>query len=235
MSVVRDNYNLKKIQKFNNIDKTHNTSNLKEMIIKPEKILKPSLDMDCLIKNRELQGKKELDECIKKRENKPWKGIIQNYNYDRKFEKQEDLIVHKVTTNDKLEGAFEKDIENYNSKIQTQNKEINDTYSKEKQTEHKKKFEYQHKYKFTHKLTDNNDNDNLQKDRIEFYKKEQQKMEDSKKKIDDILLSLIDTGALSENLDTIDYDKINIEELEKTLIKEFGEDEFSKLMNEIKN
>ena len=60
-------------------------------------------------------------------------------------------------------------------------------------------------------------------------------MEDSKKKIDDILINLIDSGVLSENLENINYDKIDVDELEKTLIKEFGEEEFSKLMKEIKN
>jgi hypothetical protein len=60
-------------------------------------------------------------------------------------------------------------------------------------------------------------------------------MEHSKKKIDDILINLIDTGVLSENLSTINYDKIDVDELEKILKKEFGEEEFLKLLGEINN
>ena len=43
MSVdIRESYNLKKIQKFNNIDQTHNMDQLKDVIIKSEKIQKPN-------------------------------------------------------------------------------------------------------------------------------------------------------------------------------------------------
>ena len=232
MSYSREEYNLRKIQKFNKIDQSYDTDSLKQMIIKPEKIEKPNINIENLVKNRETDGKKELDECIKKRTNLPYKGIIKNFNYNRKFDKSEDLIVHKVTAEDKLH--FNEEIENYNDKIKKQNKEIGDTYSKDKEDQNKKNFEYQHKYKYRGKIDNDSDVD-LRTDRIEFYKKEQQKMEDSKKKIDDILVNLIDSGVLSENLENINYDKIDVDELEKTLIKEFGEEEFTKLMKEIKN
>ena len=225
-----DSYNMKKMQKFNKIDQQYNKDNLKELIIKPIKIEKPNINIDSLVQNRLQNSKNELDECIKKRTNQPYKGIIKNFNYNKEFKKQDDLIVHKVTSNDKIN--FNNDIEKYNTTITTQNKEITNTYSIDKKNEHKKQFEYQHKYKYRNKL-DNTESD-LRVDRIEFYKKEQQKLEDSKKKIDDILLNLIDSGVISENLDTINYDKINIEELEKTLISEFGEEEFSKLLKDIK-
>ena len=127
---------------------------------------------------------------------------------------------------------FKSDVDKYNTTINTQNKEINDIYTIDKKNEHKKEFEYQHKYKYRNKL-ENNSECELRVDRIEFYKKEQQKLDDSKKKIDDILLNLIDSGVLSENLDNIDYDKIDVDQLEKTLIKEFGEEEFSKLLKQI--
>jgi len=79
---------------------------------------------------------------------------------------------------------------------------------------------------------ESNDESDLRTDRIEFYKKEQNKLDDSKKKIDDILLNLIDSGVLSENLDSINYDKINAKELESTLKNIFGEEEFNKLIKE---
>lgn len=232
MSNSRDAYNLKKIQKFNKIDQTYDKESIKQMIIKPEKIEKTNINIEGLVKTRETEGKKELEECLKKRTNLPYKGIIKNFNYDRKFEKAEDLIVHKVTSEDKIH--FNEDVQKYNSQIKEQNKEIGNVYSKEKEDENKKKFEYQHKYKYRGKIANDSDVD-LRTDRIEFYKKEQEKIENNKKKIDDILINLIDSGALSENLENINYDKIDVDELEKTLIKQFGEEEFTKLMNEIKN
>ena len=59
-------------------------------------------------------------------------------------------------------------------------------------------------------------------------------VEENKKKIDDILIGLIESGVLSEDLDKINYDKIDVNELEEKLKKEFGEEEFKKLMNDLK-
>ena len=123
-------------------------------------------------------------------------------------------------------------MDNFEKTISDQNKDIKDTYSLDKKTEHKKEFDYQHKYKYRVKL-DTNDEDDLRTDRIEFYKKEQNKIEDNKKKIDDILLNLIDSGILSENMESINYDKINTNELENTLKNVFGDEEFEKLMKEL--
>ena len=190
MANSRESYNLRKIQKFNKIDQSHDKDSLKQMIINPQKIEKPNLNIENLVKNRESDGKKELDECMKKRTNQPYKGIIKNFDYNRKFENKEDLIVHKVTMEDKIH--FEDDIEKYKYKKEEQNKEIYSDYSKDKETKHKKDFEYQHKYKYRSNL-DNGTESDLRVDRIEFYKKEPEKMEDSKKKIDDILINLIDS------------------------------------------
>jgi hypothetical protein len=222
---------MKKIQKFNKIDQTYDKDNLKQLIIKPIKIEKPNQNIASIANVREVESKKELDECIKKRTNQPYKGIIKNFNYNKEFKKQDDLIVHKVTDKDKL--GFKEEVDKYNTEIKTQNSEIKDAYSKDKKNEHKKQFEYQHKYKYRNKL-DNATEQDLRVDRIEFYKKEQQKLEDSKKKIDDILGNLIDSGVLSENFDSINYDKINVDELEQTLINQFGKEEFSKLLQELK-
>ena len=225
----RDSYNMKKIQKFNKIDQNFDKDNLKQLIIKPIKIEKPNINIDLLVKNREFDSKNELDECIKKRTNLPYKGIIKNFNYNKEFKKQDDLIVHRVTSNDKIN--FNDDLNKYNNTISTQNKEIKNNYTIDKKNDHKKEFEYQHKYKYRNKLENNSESD-LRIDRIDFYKKEQEKLENSKKKIDDILINLIDSGILSDNLDNINYDKIDIDQLEKTLRKEFGEEEFFKLLQE---
>ena len=143
----------------------------------------------------------------------------------------DDLIINKVSENDKK--GFVSEMNTFQNKIQVQNKEIKDIYSIDKQLVHKKEFEYQHKYKYRSKIETNDESD-LRIDRIDYYKKEQNKVEDNKKKIDNILLNLIDSGILSEELDSINYDKINTKDLENTLKETFGEEEFNKMMKELK-
>jgi hypothetical protein len=230
---ARDAYNMKKIKKFNNVDQLHNKDDLKNLIIKPEQLVKPNINIKAMIDARQAENNKELEEISKKRTNNPYKGIIKDFNYDKKIKEQKDLLVHKVTENDKDKKVFDNKMGDYKTTISTQNEEIKDIYSFDNKTQHKKDFEYQHKYKYRTKLESNDDAD-LRVDRIEYYKKEQQKMEDSKKKIDNILLDLIDSGILSENLDSINYDKIDTEKLEETLKKTFGEEEFRKIMEELK-
>lgn len=223
---------MRKMKKFNNIDQMYNQNDFKNLILKPQKIEKPNINLDSLINNKEQSNTTDLKESIKKRTNEPYKGIIKNFDYSKIREKhEEDLIVHKVNEGDKDKKIFDTNMNVFHNKIEKQNKDIKDTYSIDKKTEHKKEFDYQHKYKYRTKI-DSGDND-LRVDRIEFYKKEQSKIEDNKKKIDDILLNLIDSGILSENLESIDYDKVNTNDLENKLKNVFGEEEFNKILKEL--
>ena len=231
-SNVKNSYNMRKMKKFNNIDQMYNQNDFKNLILKPQKIEKPNINLDTLINCKEQTNMTDLNESIKKRTNEPYKGIIKNFDYSKIREKhEEDLIVHKVNDEDKNMELFDTNMNVFHNKIEKQNKDIKDTYSIDKKTEHKKEFDYQHKYKYRTKI-DSGDND-LRVDRIEFYKKEQSKIEDNKKKIDDILLNLIDSGILSENLESIDYDKVDTDDLENKLKNVFGEDEFNKILKEL--
>lgn len=234
-SNVRNSYNLKKIKKFNNVDKMYNQDDLKNLIIKPTKIEKPNLNIISLVENKKAQYDLDLNESIKKRTNNPYKGIIKNFNYNNIREKhEEDLIVYKVTEIDKDENIFKQNIQNYEVEIKQQDENIDQVYSLDKKYEHKKKFDYNNKYKYRNKIDNNQEStEDLRVDRIEFWKKEQNKIEDSKKKMDDILLNLIDMGVLSENLNTIDYDKIDTNDFENKLKNIFGEEEFDKLLKEL--
>ena len=223
---------MKKMKKFNNVDQMYNQNDLKNLIIKPQKIEKPNINIDSLIDNKKNCNDKDLNESLKKRVNEPYKGIIKNFDYTKIREKhEEDLIVHKVNEQDKNETIFNADMGIFHNKIEKQNKDIKDVYSMDKKNEHKKEFDYQLKYKYRTKI-DSGDDD-LRVDRIEFYKREQSKIEENKKKIDDILLNLIDSGILSDNLESIDYNKINTNELENKLKNVFGEDEFNKILKEL--
>lgn len=232
-SNIKNSYNMKKIRKFNNIDQMYSQDDFKNLILKPQKIDKPNINLDSLINNKEKTNTNDLEESIKKMTNEPYKGIIKNFDYSKlKVKDEEDLIVHKVNEEDKNIEIFDSKMSVFHNKIEKQNKDIKDTYSMDKKTEHKKEFDYQHKYKYRTKI-DSGDNEDLRIDRIEYYKKEQSKFEENKKKIDDILLNLIDSGILSDNLESIDYDKINSNDLENTLKNAFGEDEFNKILKEL--
>lgn len=232
-SNVKNSYNIRKIKKFNNIDQMYNTDDLKNLILKPLKIEKPNINIKSLINNKEQSNDNDLNESIKKRTNEPYKGIIKNFDYSKIREKhEEDLVVHKVNAEDKDKKIFDTNMDMFKNKVQEQNKDIEDAYSMDKKIEHKKEFDYQLKYKYRTKI-DSGEDDDLRVDRIEFYKREQNKIEESKKKIDDILLSLIDSGILSDNLDSIDYDKVDTNELENKLKNAFGEDEFNKILKEL--
>lgn len=229
----REAYNMKKIKKFNSIDQTYNTEDLKNLILKPIKIEKANIDIKALANSREHANLSELKQSEQKRVNNPYKGIIKDFNYDQKLKKQDDLVIHKVTEQDKDKKVFDEKMDVFKDKITTHNTEIKDIYSIDKKTQHKKDFEYQHKYKYRTKLEAGNEESDLRVDRIEFYKKEQQKLEHNKKKIDNILLDLIDSGILSDNLDSINFDKIDADKLAETLKNTFGEEEYQKLMKEL--
>ena len=49
------------------------------------------------------------------------------------------------------------------------------------------------------------------------------------KKVDDILIGLVESGIISENMDSIDLEQIDENELEKRLKDAIGEEEFKKL------
>jgi len=232
----KNQYNIKKIEKYNKLDQasSSNIDTLKNLIIKPTIINKNNnLDLNKILPTKQKEYDLEAHEAFKKRTNLPYKGIIKDFDFSKIRDKHsEDLIVHKVSNKDKL--FFNDDKSKYEKTISKQNDDLTKTFSKDKINEHKKHFEYQHKYKFRNKFDNNStSNNDIRTDRIEFYKNEQQKNEDSKRKIDDILLNLIDSGVISENLDSINYDKINIIDLEKKLIQEFGQEEFNKLMADI--
>lgn len=232
-SNVKNSYNMRKMQKFNNIDQMYNQSDFKNLILKQQKIEKPNINIASLITNKEKTNADDLEKSVKKRTNEPYKGIIKNFDYSKIREKhEEDLIVHKVNEEDKNIKVFDTNMNTFHNNIEKQNFDIKNAYSADKKMEHKKEFDYQLKYKYRTKI-DAETNDDLRVDRIEFYKKEQSKMEENKKKIDDILMNLIDSGILSENMESIDYNKVDTLDLENKLKNAFGEEEFNKILKEL--
>ena len=73
------------------------------------------------------------------------KTFFKNEDYNKKINSKEDLIVHKVTENDKV--GVEKDLQNYISEVSKHNSELKNIYSLDEKDSHLKKFEYNHKFK----------------------------------------------------------------------------------------
>jgi hypothetical protein len=230
----KDSYNIKKINHFNNIDKKYNNETLQKLIIQSEKITKPNINIQKVVEKKEKDNEKDYEKSRKNRVNNPYKCIIKDFNYDKKIEKDKDLIIYKVNENDKNKELFDKKFKKHTKTKKKETKEIEDLYGLDKKNKHMKAFDYNHKYKYRTKIEDVDDDSNLRTDRVEYYKREQEKVEENKQKIDNILMDLIDNGAISDNLDTINYDKINSEDFEQKLKLAFGEEEFNKLYDELK-
>ena len=195
----------KLLAKINELDKNRDTlrldkDELRNAIIRPIKIEKAD-KQDIIIKYRDLQNnissKRELEELWKKRTNQTYKNIIKDEKYQKKeYKKKEDLIIHKVTNADKF--GVDTELKDFQGKIETQNGELKIQYSSSKEVEHKKKFEYNNKYKYTVKY-DPKAHEELKDNNVEYFKKEQEKNEKDKKKVDDIIQNLLNSDILTED------------------------------------
>lgn len=201
--------NLKKMQqsqilsKINELEKNRDRlhldkDELRNAIIRPIKIEK-SDKQEVIIKYKDLEknfNKKELENLWSKRTNQAYKNIIKDEKYLKKnYKEKEDLIVHKVTDLDKL--GVNEELKEFQEKLESQNGELKVQYSQSKELEHKKKFEYNNKYKYAAKYNPKAHED-LKEDNVEYFKKEQEKLEKDKKKVDDIIQSLLSSNSLTE-------------------------------------
>jgi hypothetical protein len=201
--------NLKKMQqskilsRINDLEKNRDRlsldkDELRNAIIKPIKIDKGE-KQEMVIKWKDIERnytKPEMEQLWSKRTNQDYKNIIKDDKYKKKdYRKKEDLIIHKVTNLDKI--GVNKELEDYENKIESQDGELKVQYSQSKELEHKKKFEYNNKYKYAVKFNPKVHED-LKEDNVEYFKKEQEKVEKDKKKIDDIIQSLMNSNILTD-------------------------------------
>jgi len=232
---------MKKIQILKDIDKL-DEDKIKDSVIKPKKIEftkneKDNIDNEFKVKDNvykdDNQFKQHTQLLWNKRTNEPYKNILKDEDYTKKFEKEEDLIVHKVTDVDKDVNILEGSLKEKLSVIERHNDELKIIYSLDNKTEHKKKFEYNHTYKYRVKFKTSGDHNNLKKNKIDIYKKEQKKLEKNKKKIIDIFESMVNDDLISkdqlENLGIVNDNEIEIDlsVLEEKLSEELNSDKDS--------
>lgn len=235
---ARDNYLMKKITVCNNIDKSHHNKSGKNDIklsIACENVDKLNENvLKKMLNARTEEDKKYLNDVYSKtivRNNNPYKGIIKNFDYNKEINNEKDITIYKVNQKDKDASLFANNKKEYDKVKKDEDENIKKEYSDSKKGIHAKKFKYELDQKYAAKI--DGGNDNIRVDRIEYYKKEQEKQDMNKKKIDNILYTLIDNGAISSNLNSINYDKIDTDSLEKTLKATFGEEEYKKMMVEM--
>ena len=142
--------------------------------------------------------------------------------------KQEELIVHKVTDADKLEERLLKEFVELSETIEKHDHELKAVYSLSEKMNHKKKFYYVHVNKYEKIKYDPADFNDMKNDKIEIYKKEQEKIDKGKKKIDDIIEDLVYKGMLTqEDVDELNKQKDDVD-------KEFeNSDEIEQLMSQL--
>lgn len=229
MAKYKQAQEMKKMQKSSDVNNVFDKDLIHESVIRPIKIVRD--DPHELINSYNKRNKDWTDErtiAWKERTNQPYKNVLKNENYDKFIGRQgkidvNELIVHKVTDEDKI-GILE-ELKDLRHSIEKHNSELKVIYSTSKEMEHKKKFEYIHRDKYRIKY-DPKDYEGLRKDQLEYYKKEQQKLEKNKKNVMEVIESLLNKGILDEE------DIKNIEKEEKMLD---NDDTVSNLENQLKN
>jgi len=162
--------------------------------IKVEKISSNEFNNELSQKENEYideKNNKKLKEFWDGRTNMPYKNILKNEDYSKDFKSKKDLIVHKVTNEDKL-GIIDK-FKEHKKVIDEQDDQLKITYSKDEKLKHKKDFQYKNVYKY--RLKHNPKDYNELKD---IYKKEQESVDKEEKKIDNLINTLLEGDLLSD-------------------------------------
>lgn len=134
-----------------------------------------------------------LQKYWKDRNNIPYKKIMKQLDKKdyEKIKKKEDLIIHKVTASDKY--GVEDDYIDLIDNLEEHDDELKMIYSTSEQAKYLKKFDIEHKQKYRVKFK-TSDHGILKNNRMEYYTKEQKKLEKGKNKKDSILNQLMNSG-----------------------------------------
>jgi hypothetical protein len=193
---VKSQQELKYIYEENIMNKLNNKDYLRNILIKPvnTKNDKKKIVEKYIEKENKFEG--ELTEAWRKRTNMPYKNIIKNDDYKKNIKKSDDLIVHKVSAEDK-KGVNEK-LNKHLKDLNDHDNQLKVIYSTSNEIKHIKKFEYNHKYKFRVRSV-NSSHENLKESRMDDLKKEEKSNKEYVIKLDSIINDLKNEGILEEN------------------------------------
>lgn len=172
-------------RKINNIkDLNLSTDKLTELIIPSIKIVKN--DPKEIEKNFENKineySNNYLINLWKNRTDQPYKNILKNEDYTKPISSKEDLVVHKITNQEKDSSLLINEYVKLKNSIEKHNVELQKIFSEAEMLKHKKNFDYANKYQ--HRIQYNPKDFNELKD---LYEKEQQKIDQEQKRIDEII------------------------------------------------
>lgn len=188
---------MEQMKKVNNVsDLGLSKEQIIDYIICPFRVEKSNKDeLEKYVKDEETSlSHKFLEETWwKQRTNLPYKNILKYENLNKPIKSSNDLIVHKITSIDKL-GLIE-EYDKLVEMLEKHNNELKLIYSTSKETEHVKQFEYINKYKYRMAY-----NPKDSSDLREYYKNEQKKIEKEQKRIDDIISRLTDENISEEEI-----------------------------------
>lgn len=197
MMMVREEQ-LKKIHNISDLNMSK--EQISEYVIAPIKIEKSKTsEIEKLFNIEEKMLTKNFIEnnWWSKRKNIPYKNILKNEDWGKKFDSQEDLIVHKVSDLDKV-GLMD-DYKKLMKLLEKHDGEIKTIYSASKKNEYKKKFKFVNKYKYRYKYDPKNF-DELKN----YYKKEQKKHDCEQKRYENIITKIMDENIKTDELKQIE-------------------------------
>lgn len=136
--------NIQKIKDIQKMKEYERNNIIRDIIFAPETVVKNNNDYNDIL-NAKIKEYKNIENYWKGRTNQPYKNILKNEDYSKIIKNENDLIIHKVTSNDKI-GIKEKYTE-IKKNIEQHNNELKVLYSTSEEAQHKKKFEYNHRYR----------------------------------------------------------------------------------------
>ena len=171
------------------------------------------------------RGKKNnssIEKLWEKRTNNPYKNILKDENYTKKFNNKDDLIVHKVTKFDKNLKKLMAEYEDMLEFIVIHDGKLEIKYAKSKENKFKEKFDYENKIKYRVKYDPKNYTE-LKK----FYKSEQKKIKKANRRVDEMIEILLASESFTKE-ELNDIDKSCCEEENVTISFEQGDDDMEK-------
>ncbi|MBA42662.1 MAG: hypothetical protein CMF62_01460 [Magnetococcales bacterium] len=187
-------------------------------------------------KEKSVKSTKMMEDMWKARTNDPYKAVLKSANvlkdddYKKNYKKEKELIIHRVSKADKDAEILEENFKEEKDKIEKHDKELEVIFSLSEKTKNKKEFDRIQKYKYQYKTDKSKDHGDLKRDKILYYMKKQKEEEKNKNKLDSILKTLANDSNVNNEKDQ----DINIDELDKKLREQFG-DEYDNLMEEVEN
>lgn len=119
------------------------------------------------------------------RNNQPYKTITPAKDIKKEYKTRDELIIYKVRQEDKDKKKFEEKTEKMQQDINEHNKELSNIFTSLRKKDYEKEFEYNNVSKYGAKF-DPTTFDEMKDDVVDYYKKEQEKIEKDKTYVENI-------------------------------------------------